>query len=94
MEYNFERSLDELGRVVLPVDGRRALALREGDILSVQVDPPATDPDFKKADPLLPDLPGYGKPQAPPKPHLAVQGVHQQPEQMTRYPLGYGSFLI
>ena len=37
MEYNFEQSLDKLGRVVLPVDGRRALALREGDILSVPV---------------------------------------------------------
>ena len=51
MEYNFERSLDELGRVVLPVDGRRALALREGDILSVQVDPQQQTLILKKQTP-------------------------------------------
>ena len=38
MEYNFERTIDELGRVVLPADGRRMLALQEGDRLLVQVD--------------------------------------------------------
>ena len=38
MEYNFERTIDELGRVVLPADGRRMLALQGGDRLLVQVD--------------------------------------------------------
>ena len=51
MEYNFERSLDELGRVVLPVDGRRALALQESDILSVQVDPQQQTLILKKQTP-------------------------------------------
>ena len=38
MEYNFERTIDEPGRVVLPADGRRMLALQGGDRLLVQVD--------------------------------------------------------
>ena len=38
MEYNFERKIDDLGRVVLPADGLRMLSLRTGDRLQVQVD--------------------------------------------------------
>lgn len=38
MEYNFERKIDDLGRVVLPADGLRMLSLRTGDRLLVQVD--------------------------------------------------------
>ena len=38
MEYNFERKIDNLGRVVLPADGLRMLSLRTGDRLQVQVD--------------------------------------------------------
>ena len=38
MEYNFERKIDNLGRVVLPADGLRMLSLRTEDRLQVQVD--------------------------------------------------------
>lgn len=38
MQYNFERSIDELGRIALPIDGRKMLSLQEGDRLLVQVD--------------------------------------------------------
>lgn len=37
MEY-FERRIDELGRVVIPIDYRKALGWKKGDIMILRID--------------------------------------------------------
>ena len=51
MEYNFERKIDNLGRVVLPADGLRMLSLRTGDRLPGQGDAGQQTPILKKERP-------------------------------------------
>ena len=37
MEVNFERKVDELGRIVLPIEVRRKIQVETGDVLMIDL---------------------------------------------------------